>query len=122
MGADHRPCGEAPPITVEQRLCRLAIPPCQQCSVPDPRVVSRTDYVIYVRCEQCAHVWSIEKPTWASTHAATTESQALRAHAEQVRETSRSLRKLSREILNSSFGQLGVIAIGKRRDDDDSDS
>jgi uncharacterized Zn finger protein len=48
-------------MAVERRTRRLAIPPCPYCAVP-PRVVSRTDYVIYVRCERCAHVWSIDKP------------------------------------------------------------
>jgi hypothetical protein len=121
MESESRPPRVAPPIAVERREHRLSIPYCPHCNVP-PRVVSRTDYVVYVRCERCAHVRSIEKPGWTQAHAATTESQALRAHAEQVRETSRSLRERSTQLLNSTIRQFGAIVFGKRLDDDDSDS
>jgi hypothetical protein len=117
MGADYRPGGEAQPIAVERRTRRLSIPPCSQCAAP-PRVVSRTDYVIYVRCGQCAHVWSIEKPGWTVANA----SQTLHTRAEQAREASHSLRTQSRQILKSSLRQLGAVVFGKDRGQPDDDT
>ena len=32
------------------------------CKHDDPRVTVRTDYVLYLRCEHCAAVWSVPKP------------------------------------------------------------
>jgi hypothetical protein len=119
MAADHRPGGKAEPIAVERRTHRLSIPHCPNCDAP-PRIVTRTGYVVYVRCEQCAHVWSIEKPGWTRTHA-TPESQALRARAEQIRNISRLLGEQSRQMLKSSLRRIGVTAFGNdptHRDDD----
>jgi hypothetical protein len=110
MDSESRLPRVAPPIAVERRTRRLSIPPCPNCAAP-PRVVSRTDYVLYVRCAQCAYVWCIEKPGWSMANAR--DRQTLQARAEQARETSRSLREQSREILKSSFRQLGAIIFGK---------
>jgi hypothetical protein len=52
---------------------RLIPPPCPECGNQDrygqyghgPQpvmVVSRTDYIVYLRCAACGHVWSTPKP------------------------------------------------------------
>jgi hypothetical protein len=49
------------PSTFDRRSAtRLVPPPCPQCA-GSVRVVSRTDYVLYLRC-QCAYLWSTPKP------------------------------------------------------------
>jgi len=41
---------------------RLLIPPCGQCQRPTVRVVVRTEYVLYLRCSSCGHVWNVPNP------------------------------------------------------------
>ena len=47
---------------IERRAQRYVPPPCEQCGRPHVKVVSRTPYVLYLRCFACAHVWSVTKP------------------------------------------------------------
>jgi hypothetical protein len=49
-------------VPVERRANRLVPAPCVACGRNDLRVMLRTDYVVYFRCEHCAHVWSVAKP------------------------------------------------------------
>jgi len=42
---------------------RFVVPPCQHCQQATGAVVSRTPYVLYLRCHSCGHVWSVPKPT-----------------------------------------------------------
>ena len=51
----------SPAHVPERRICRLAIEPCQHCG-HDPQVVSRTSFVVYVRCADCGEAWSVPKP------------------------------------------------------------
>jgi uncharacterized Zn finger protein len=46
----------------DRRRTRLVISGCRTCGAPSPVVVSRTPYVVYVRCSPCGSVWSIAKP------------------------------------------------------------
>jgi len=39
---------------------REPLPPCPKCQKP-PAVTSRTEYVLYLRCAGCGHVWAIPK-------------------------------------------------------------
>ena len=48
--------------SVERRGNRLVPAPCGACGRGDLRVLLRTDYVVYFRCEHCAEVWSVAKP------------------------------------------------------------
>jgi uncharacterized Zn finger protein len=41
---------------------RLKPPPCSTCGHDPCRVTLRTDYYLYLRCEQCGSVWSVTKP------------------------------------------------------------
>jgi len=38
------------------------LPNCPTCGAKTAHVVSRTDYVLYLRCDKCPTVWSIPKP------------------------------------------------------------
>lgn len=67
----RQPCGRrgrkglplSPPDPLaDRRRQRLELPPCPECSSDDVRVMTRTDYVVYIRCEQCLHLWSVPKP------------------------------------------------------------
>ena len=49
-------------LTFERRMDRLAVPPCESCGSTTTAVVTRRDYVVYVRCKACGYVWSIPKP------------------------------------------------------------
>ena len=49
-------------VTVERRSNRLVPAPCGACGRNELRALLRTDYVVYFRCEHCAHVWSVAKP------------------------------------------------------------
>lgn len=53
---------EYDPSIPDRRRERVAIPPCPKCAAGAARPTLRTDYVIYLRCSQCAHVWSVPKP------------------------------------------------------------
>jgi hypothetical protein len=46
----------------DRRQNRLILPVCSVCKHDEPRVTVRTDYVLYLRCEHCAAVWSVPKP------------------------------------------------------------
>jgi hypothetical protein len=46
----------------DRRVERPDLPPCPECESTDARVMSRTDYVVYVSCEKCHLVWSVPKP------------------------------------------------------------
>jgi len=46
----------------DRRMNRLKPPPCPSCGHDDSRVASRTDYVLYFRCADCANTWSAPKP------------------------------------------------------------
>jgi hypothetical protein len=46
----------------ERRRNRLTPPPCSACGGNRTHVASRTDYYLYVRCEECGSVWSVPKP------------------------------------------------------------
>jgi hypothetical protein len=46
----------------ERRMNRLKPPPCSTCGQDHCRVTLRTDYYLYLRCEQCGSVWSVTKP------------------------------------------------------------
>jgi hypothetical protein len=46
----------------QRRAERVALAPCRCCGGPDTAVVSRTDYVLYIRCANCWEVWSVSKP------------------------------------------------------------
>jgi hypothetical protein len=41
---------------------RLPETPCPHCAGLRVRGVVRTTYVVYFRCEGCAHVWVVDKP------------------------------------------------------------
>ena len=47
---------------LERRGNRLVPTPCTACGRDELRVMLRTDYVVYFRCEHCAQVWSVAKP------------------------------------------------------------
>ena len=47
---------------LERRGNRLVPAPCSACGRDELRVMLRTDYVVYFRCDHCANVWSIAKP------------------------------------------------------------
>jgi hypothetical protein len=45
---------------------RLFTPPfCESCESSKTEVATRTDYVLYIRCWACGHVWSVPKPECA---------------------------------------------------------
>ena len=46
----------------DRRRARLFLAACRACGDTSPVVVSRTPYVIYLRCCACASVWSVTKP------------------------------------------------------------
>jgi hypothetical protein len=50
------------PTLFERRAERLAMLPCPDCSAHETYVASRTDYVLYLRCPNCARIWSVPKP------------------------------------------------------------
>ena len=55
---DPRPANQR----VERRTDRAAVPPCERCAREQVHVATRTAYVLYVRCADCGHVWSLPKP------------------------------------------------------------
>jgi uncharacterized Zn finger protein len=48
--------------THDRREDRLVVPPCPRCHAAETGVRLRTDYVLYLRCPPCGHVWSVPKP------------------------------------------------------------
>jgi len=63
-------------MTVESRTERLELPECPTCATPHPTVMSRTLYVLYVRCDSCLHFWSVMKPVYAAALARADGEQA----------------------------------------------
>ena len=49
-------------VRLERRGNRLVPAPCSACGGDELRVMLRTDYVVYFRCDHCAKVWSVAKP------------------------------------------------------------
>jgi uncharacterized Zn finger protein len=49
-------------VTVERRRFAFKPPPCESCASTQTEVATRTDYVLYLRCWACGHVWSVPKP------------------------------------------------------------
>ena len=49
-------------LPFERRGNRLVPAPCSACGREELRVMLRTDYVVYFRCEHCSQVWSVAKP------------------------------------------------------------
>jgi hypothetical protein len=56
------PTGRAPYDGPERRVNRLTLPACERCESSRTWVVGRTDELLYVRCSDCTHVWSVKKP------------------------------------------------------------
>ena len=49
----------------DRRADRIVPPSCSSCNdVTEMAVASRTDYVVYFRCEDCGQVQSVRKPHW----------------------------------------------------------
>ena len=46
----------------ERRKHAFAPPFCESCRSCKTEVTTRTDYVLYIRCWACGHVWSVPKP------------------------------------------------------------
>ena len=46
----------------DRRTERPDLPRCPRCESQDARVMSRTDYVVYVQCDGCHLLWSVPKP------------------------------------------------------------
>ena len=46
----------------DRRFARGDLPACPQCAKDEATIATRTDYVVYLRCPACFHVWSIPKP------------------------------------------------------------
>jgi hypothetical protein len=49
-------------VKLDRRRDRLTLPPCPECAREEPRVLMRTDWVLYLRCSACRTVWSESKP------------------------------------------------------------
>ena len=60
--ADVRPSEPVEMVKLDRRRNRLALPGCPECGEEEPRVLMRTDFVLYVRCEACAVVWTVWRP------------------------------------------------------------
>ena len=50
------------PVQYERRRYAFTPPPCESCRSTKTEVTTRTDYVLYIRCWACGHVWSVPKP------------------------------------------------------------
>jgi hypothetical protein len=50
------------PVSHDRRRLAFKPPPCESCGSANTEVTTRTDYVLYIRCWACAHVWSVPKP------------------------------------------------------------
>ena len=62
MATERTDPAEAHRTFRDRRLQRLAIRPCEDCGSTSAGVTLRTEYVVYVRCTTCWHVWSLQKP------------------------------------------------------------
>jgi len=56
------PASGAPYDGPERRINRLILPACERCASSRTWVVGRTDDLVYVRCSDCTHVWTVRKP------------------------------------------------------------
>jgi hypothetical protein len=56
----------APALRVQDRRSDRIIPPtCATCAENNlMTVATRTEYVVYFRCELCGYVQSVRKPSW----------------------------------------------------------
>jgi formate dehydrogenase maturation protein FdhE len=62
-GKRHARIPVAQPLLDRRSAVRLIPPPCPECGSEAPvAVFSRTDYVLYLRCAACGHVWNMLKP------------------------------------------------------------
>jgi transcription elongation factor Elf1 len=52
----------AQPVPDERRRHTFTPPFCESCGSAKTEVTARTDYVLYIRCWVCGHVWSVPKP------------------------------------------------------------
>ena len=50
------------PVPYDRRKHTFTPPPCASCTSTTTEVAARTDYVLYIRCAACGHVWSVPKP------------------------------------------------------------
>ena len=57
--SDEKP---GPPLAYDRRANRLELLPCEQCTKGPVKVTLRTEYVLYLRCEHCGHIWTMRKP------------------------------------------------------------
>jgi hypothetical protein len=46
----------------DPRQNRVAPAPCSACGHDEVRVMLRTAYVLYLRCEHCLSMWTVPKP------------------------------------------------------------
>ena len=46
----------------QRRLHRLKPPPCGECASDNTRVTLRAEFMLHLRCEDCASTWSVPKP------------------------------------------------------------
>jgi hypothetical protein len=46
----------------DRRSQRISVTACETCGATRVAIVSRTDYVLYLRCPDCCQVWSLPKP------------------------------------------------------------
>jgi hypothetical protein len=56
------PGSRRPPPPADRRQRRVEIERCTKCGDADPQVLLRTPYLLYVRCQQCAALWTVWKP------------------------------------------------------------
>jgi len=57
-----QPQGRAPLPEFDRRMDRLQPPACPTCHANSSQVATRTEYVLYLRCPRCSHIWSVSKP------------------------------------------------------------
>jgi translation initiation factor 2 beta subunit (eIF-2beta)/eIF-5 len=50
------------PVPNERRRHAFTPSFCESCGSAKTEVTTRTDYVLYIRCWACGHVWSVTKP------------------------------------------------------------
>ena len=50
------------PVAKDRRLQAFSPPFCESCGSSKTEVITRTDYVLYIRCWACSNVWSVPKP------------------------------------------------------------
>ena len=56
-------CATLPNRPTERRQQRLRLDPCAACGYQEHlRIMLRTPYFLYVRCEKCLIMWTVPKP------------------------------------------------------------